>query len=120
MAESSVYSTCRNCWFLRPLANANSPRDRLFAFHREFCERALALMVAKNTDYASPDDPLLNFRVGGLVGIAVRKADKAIRDVNLTKRGDSAVKTESIEDTLLDEINYCVLRRFAEMEGMKP
>ena len=96
-----------------------TPREKLFAFHESICREAFELMKRKNADYATEDDPLANFRIGGLLGIAVRKYDKAVRDVNLLKKGSAEV-AESRKDTLLDEINYAVLELFGESEGMKP
>jgi hypothetical protein len=96
-----------------------TPRERLFESHARLCAEALEIMKRKNADYATEEDPLLNFRIGGLTGIAVRKCDKAVRDVNLLKKGDACV-AESRKDTLLDEINYAILELFAEEEGMRP
>ena len=75
--------------------------------------------MKKNADYASADDPLMNFRAGGLLGIVIRKGDKAIRDINVTRKGGAAV-AETLRDTRLDEINYAILALFAEEEGMLP
>jgi hypothetical protein len=76
-------------------------------------------MTRKNADYASAEDPLMNFRAGGLLGIVIRKGDKAIRDINVTRKGGAAV-AETLKDTRLDEINYAILAMYAEEEGMLP
>lgn len=96
-----------------------SARERLFAAHARICAEAFAIMQKKNADYASDEDPLMNFRAGGVLGIVIRKGDKAIRDINVTRKGDAAV-AETLRDTRLDEINYAVLALFAEEEGMRP
>jgi hypothetical protein len=96
-----------------------SARDRLYAAHARFCAEAFDLMKKKNADYASAEDPLMNFRAGGLLGIVIRKGDKAIRDINVTRKGGAAV-AETLKDTRLDEINYAILALYAEEEGMLP
>jgi hypothetical protein len=96
-----------------------SARDRLYAAHARFCAEAFDLMRKKNADYASAEDPLMNFRAGGLLGIVIRKGDKAIRDINVTRKGGAAV-AETLKDTRLDEINYAILALYAEEEGMLP
>lgn len=99
--------------------SAPNPRARLFAFHESICREAFELMKRKNADYASEEDPLMNFRAGGVLGIVIRKGDKAIRDINVTRKGGADV-AETLRDTRLDEINYAILALFAESEGMKP
>ncbi len=54
----------------------------------------------KNADYGND-----NISVTGLIGIAVRLVDKAMRLYNLTQR-EGQVKDETIEDTLRDIANY--------------
>lgn len=102
--------------------SADTARERLFAFHESICREAFELMKRKNADYASEEDPLMNFRAGGVLGIVIRKGDKAIRDINLTRRlGDpkaTMAVDENLRDTRLDEINYAILALFAESEGM--
>jgi hypothetical protein len=78
---------------------------------------AKELMERKNHDYADSTDPFLNFRMceqaqlcSTLIGMLVRLGDKVSRFENLAiKKKEQKVKDESIEDTLLDIINYCVL-----------
>lgn len=99
-----------------------------FDFHADMCKRALDLSVRKNQDYArpgeSPNDPFAvfkNFRRAELLGICtteqgflVRMTDKFCRLTNLLKPGTEAeVKDESVEDTMLDIINYtCLLAAY--------
>lgn len=110
--------------YLVDLPKAKSARERLFAFHESICREAYELMKRKNADYATEDDPLANFRVGGLYGIATRRSDKVVRDLNLLRkemRGEArAVEDEPRQKTLLDDINYAIIELFAEQEGMKP
>ena len=73
---------------------------------------ALKIVERKNMDYADGADPFQNFRMvenTGLVsveqGIAVRMTDKMQRIINLLE-DEPEVADESLEDSLLDLINY--------------
>jgi len=83
--------------------------------------KALTLMKAKNHDYAGKDKAvgLENFNITASVanisreqGILVRLMDKMTRVGNLLQHG-AEVKTESINDTLEDAINYCAILHYA-------
>lgn len=86
-------------------------------YHREICDRMIALSVAKNHDYAGfGDDAFANFTVVERAGIAsteqgflTRIMDKVSRINSFVKQGVLNVKDESIEDTLMDLANYAVL-----------
>lgn len=73
---------------------------------------ALDLVLKKTKDYATIDDPYRNFRLCESVGvplekgILVRMCDKLSRIGNLIENNDPSVKSESIEDTLVDIMNY--------------
>lgn len=75
---------------------------------------AYEICVAKNEDYANGDDPFLNFRSAVQVGltpeqgIVVRMQDKLTRVGNVIANGRAAV-SETLEDTLLDLINYAAI-----------
>ena len=93
-------------------------RDELLAFHKEFCEKTLAVMEAKNHDYAgsSGDDPFANFRAVELLGLCskekgvlVRMLDKFQRLKNFEEAGRLAVAGEGPLDTCLDTVNYAIL-----------
>lgn len=90
-------------------------RAELYDLHYELCERALELMRCKNSDYADGDDPFRNLHGSYLVGVEpkravlVRLCDKLSRLATFVQHGDLQVKDESVEDTLLDVINYAVL-----------
>jgi hypothetical protein len=83
-------------------------------------EEALVLINSKNEDYASPIDFYANFRMveyAGLptwVGVHVRMLDKISRLNGFVRRfietgNISSTVDESIEDTLLDAINYSAI-----------
>ena len=89
-------------------------RDDFLQALGENCDNALKIVQKKNQDYADGEDPFQNFRMvedAGLCsleqGIAVRMSDKLQRVFNLLPEGeDAAVDDESLDDTLLDLINY--------------
>ncbi len=71
----------------------------------------------KNQDYANNEDPFKNFRMSEMIGIPAwkgaltRLGDKFIRINNLISKGKTAVKDESILDTLVDLANYALITR---------
>lgn len=84
--------------------------------HQEKMDKCKALMVkmatildAKGRDYSGTQDAMSNFHDFGWKGILVRIGDKFHRCKNLSKKDSAAVKDESVEDTLLDMANYCLL-----------
>jgi hypothetical protein len=73
---------------------------------------ALDLVMSKTQDYATMDNPYRNFRMCESVGVSVEKGilvrmcDKLSRIGNLVENNEASVKNESIEDTLIDIMNY--------------
>lgn len=98
-----------------------------FLNHIEFTfAECLEIAKAKNKDYAGDHDPFNNFnRVQSFnictveQGILVRLTDKIARVSNLISSGrDPAVVDESIDDTILDAINYlAILRTYRASKG---
>ena len=91
-------------------------------YHREACDKLIAITASKNADYTGDsDDPFKNFRgveQDGICsteqGFLTRMRDKWSRTVSLVMRqlrtGEGArVKDETLEDTLFDFANYCIL-----------
>lgn len=83
-------------------------------------DKAMKLVISKNQDYAGTKDPLANFRAventsitDMITAILVRMSDKWTRICNLHNKGFAAVKDETIEDTLLDLMNYCAILIYA-------
>ncbi len=80
----------------------------------EIYDEGLATIKLKNADYATDDDPFKNFRSAETIGVDVEKAilvrvlDKLSRIGNLLNKEPSVVE-ESVEDTLLDAINYLAI-----------
>jgi hypothetical protein len=85
-----------------------SPRGQLARLHFELCEEARLLMEKKNHDYANEKDPFANFRMFGVLGVAVRMGDKLSRLTSFLQNGELSVD-ESLRDTVLDLINYSVI-----------
>lgn len=76
--------------------------------------KGLNIIDKKNADYSSEEDPFANFN-NSLVAhvtqpqaILVRVMDKMSRIGNLLIR-EAAVKDESMEDTIIDAINYLAI-----------
>ncbi len=71
----------------------------------------IEIIKRKNADYAGDTDPFRNFRTATVVGVPVERAilvrlmDKISRVSTLLDK-DPAVVEESLEDTLIDAINY--------------
>lgn len=103
-------------------------RDELFALHEEICRRALVIMKHKSADYASGSDPFANFKRGEILGFAtaeeglmLRVVDKISRISTFLRKGELKVNNESVEDSILDVINYMILLHgmLADKDGRK-
>jgi hypothetical protein len=93
-------------------------REELFEIHENMCKYALELMKKKNADYAGNDaaNPFANFKRAEALGICtteqaflVRMTDKMSRLSSFASKGKLLVEDESVNDTLIDLINYSVL-----------
>lgn len=89
---------------------------------RALMKKMEEILDAKGRDYSGTQDAMSNFKDFGWKGILVRIGDKFHRVKNLSKQQTQAVLGESIEDTLLDMANYCILALVMkeEEEGPKP
>lgn len=74
--------------------------------HKDICEALTELYAKKNADYG---DSFANLRREVPNAILVRIYDKYSRLKNLLNGGEQLVNDESIEDTLSDLANYCLL-----------
>lgn len=70
-------------------------------------EEMFELWQRKNKDYG--DSFSKGFEEYGMVMPCIRLEDKLLRFKQLVKNGNAEVKTESIEDTLIDLANYAVM-----------
>jgi hypothetical protein len=92
-------------------------KQEYFKFHEKAMEKMKAITHAKNADYTgSSASPFANFtRVEALgicsteQGFLTRMTDKMARLVSFVQNDILQVKDESVEDTLLDLANYCIL-----------
>jgi hypothetical protein len=92
-------------------------REQYLQFHRDCCDKMVEITQRKNADYTSgSDDPFFNFTRVEAIGITetergflTRMFDKLSRIVTFVNKGVLQVKDESVEDTLLDLANYCIL-----------
>jgi hypothetical protein len=81
----------------------------------------IALIEVKNADYASSTNPFKNFESAAVAGVDVKRAilirvlDKISRISNLLDK-EAKVKDETIDDTLVDAINYLAILK-ANIEG---
>jgi hypothetical protein len=92
-------------------------KEQYAKYHKEVCDKMHATTLAKNADYTGgSEDPFFNFtRVEALgiataeVGFLTRMSDKFSRITTFVTKGVLKVKDESVEDTLIDLANYCIL-----------
>lgn len=83
-------------------------------------KECVGLLDKKGRDYSGIEDGMGNFKVHGSFGIVVRLHDKMCRLNQLYKKDQPTVVAESIDDTLVDLINYAALAivmRQIELEG---
>ena len=93
-------------------------REELLSHHDELCKMAKQLMEKKNHDYAGQggDEPFANFTRTEAMGVCtteqgflVRVVDKVSRMSTFTSAGKLEVENETVEDAIVDIINYIVL-----------
>jgi hypothetical protein len=83
----------------------------------------IELIKIKNADYAGNDDPWKNFRSAEVVGVSadrailVRVLDKLARISNVM--GKETMVAETVEDTLIDAINYLAILKTLLYEQVK-
>lgn len=96
-------------------------KSEYLEYHKRCCERLVEITKVKNADYSGAgDDAFNNFRhIGNLIfvpgvdmiaaGFLTRMSDKFSRIGSFVAKGSLMVKDESVEDSLLDLANYCIL-----------
>lgn len=101
---------------------AITTREELLAMHERTCKAAVEIMKVKNADYGASADALRNFRLCDMLGvplthgIVTRLGDKLARIGKIVTSGETAVKSETVTDTILDMINYAIILRAALCE----
>lgn len=99
------------------ISDTRTEVDKYLAFAKSTTEKMLQISKQKNADYTGGNsDPFANFtRVEALgicsteQGFLTRMTDKMCRISSFVKNGTLEVKDESVEDTLIDLANYCIL-----------
>jgi hypothetical protein len=94
--------------------------DEVLEIHEDLCQLAQSIMKIKQADYTNGvDNPFRNFELGphlgvGTVsgGIFIRFLDKVSRLATFISKGKLQVN-ESVQDTIVDAINYLVLLKSA-------
>ena len=75
--------------------------------HQELLDGLHETFVRKNHDYG--DSFSVTFKEFGIISFIVRAQDKWNRIKSLSMDGKSAKVAESLQDTLLDLANYCIM-----------
>ena len=92
-------------------------KDELIEFHKNACDKMHETLKRKNADYTGMStDPFANFTTAEDLGICsteqgflVRLTDKFKRIITFVKKGVLLVADETVEDTLFDMANYCII-----------
>ena len=92
-------------------------KEEYFRFAREFAEQAISLSEKKGNDYNGVNtDPFSNFKAVEKSGICsveqgflARMSDKFQRLIGAVNGNKLQVNDESVQDTLQDLMNYCIL-----------
>ena len=90
--------------------------EDVIKLHHDLCATAQSLMRQKQADYTNgTDDPFRNFALGPSMGVGtvpsgifIRFLDKVSRLATFIHKGKFEVN-ESLQDTIVDGINYLVL-----------
>lgn len=77
-----------------------------YEIHAKICEELTQIYYNKNQDYG---DSFAIVRAKVPDAIRVRLWDKMLRLDNLLSGADTLVQSETIEDTLKDMANYCLM-----------
>lgn len=92
-----------DCTFQRNKIEIETPKSKL---HKEICEELNFTYITKNADYG---DSYGQLRERFPKSILIRIFDKFSRLERLLDGNEQMVKDESIEDTLKDLANYCIM-----------
>ena len=102
-----------NCTYREPLPlinklniKENTMENKFMDKYKEIADNMIETCIAKNNDYGSSvEDTYEKF---GDISYLVRITDKYNRILSLIDK-EAEVKNESIDDTILDLSNYCLL-----------
>ena len=85
--------------------------------HRQLCEKIHSMYVAKNKDYGDSFTRTRSEAKYPELVIVTRLSDKFYRLKTLLEGAEQQVKSESIDDTLLDLANYCLMELLERKNG---
>lgn len=85
----------------------NNNKSKKVREHEKICDLLTAVYEKKNNDYGNSFGKV--FREEGFTSVITRLKDKIYRLSSINKSGNIMVKDESVEDTLLDLANYCIM-----------
>jgi hypothetical protein len=91
-------------------------QEQFYASLEATFKRGLEIIHLKNADYANSANPFRNFESASIAGLGVERAilvrvlDKLSRVSNLLSK-DPAVVEETVNDTILDAINYLAIMK---------
>lgn len=88
-------------------ADIDKPINSDIVTHKKLCDGLHATFCAKNSDYGNSFSK--SVRKYGLTAALTRISDKFNRAENLLLTHDQQVEDESLQDTLLDLANYCIM-----------
>lgn len=78
-----------------------------YKLHEEICKKMTDTYIRKNKDYGNSFGE--TFQKLGIISAITRISDKYNRICNLAMNNERNVLDETIEDTLIDMSNYCVM-----------
>lgn len=92
-------------------------KEQYMEFQKQTFDAMIEITRRKNADYTGASgDPFFNFTRVEALGIAsteqgflTRMLDKFARITSFVQKGELQVKDESVQDTLRDLANYCIL-----------
>jgi hypothetical protein len=94
-------------------------RKDLLKLHKTTTDECFRIIEVKNRDYGANSDALHNFRFVEQMGIPMahgiltRLGDKLARIAKIVTTSETAVKDETVDDTIEDAINYLIILRAA-------
>ena len=101
MSEANIDDGLR-----REAIRKNQNQTDTVSLHKQICEQMTSTYIRKNNDYGNA---FANLRNEIPNAILVRLYDKYSRLKTLMSGEKQMVNDESIDDTLLDLANYCIL-----------
>lgn len=98
------------------MLKSSTEQERFYANIVATYAKGVTIIRKKNADYAASHNPFKNFEAASIVGVGVERAillrvlDKIARISNLIDK-EAAVVDESLEDTIVDAINYLAIMK---------